>query len=514
MAIKKQRKSEHHANLHERMLGDARRLRTRLQMTSAAVPDASLYPSLPRASECELLAELDEAAVCSLLSGPPNSAHGDEASPQARSCRIVDRFLWRPPKYNEKYAPQELSLLFQLFRLGGGGDGGGGPPCDLVIDIGAGNANLSCLIALVLDVPVIAVEMESPRDELRGEAWLPEPLKSRGAVRRVESLIQDYDMPDGFNNALVLGKHLCGPGTDAGIDFVRRHLDRVLGCAFATCCCCKIVGGAGALGAGTQLFADLHFGTVPTSTLAAAATQCVPCDDAGAGEDGGGGGDGGGDGGDGGNGGNGGYCGDGGAEGGDGVEGGDGGAGGEGGDGSGSSKAGSRGGGGAEVWADLSAAAAAAEGTREGEDEGGLFRRVLPAVARATSWRNASRNFAQQHSYSTAAYPEMLQQAEFFESFIQGFRRRKLAELFGREEEILYCSDSAHSMQNRCIVSGKRLRGQAAPTSSDGGDADERAAFFRLLNAQFAKYEAVLPVDLRARGLVSRKYEHDGTGLE
>ena len=138
----------------------------------------------------------------------PTNRHTATRPRRGRSCRIVDRFLWRPPKYNEKYAPQELSLLFQLFRLGGGGDGGGGPPCDLVIDIGAGNANLSCLIALVLDVPVIAVEMESPRDELRGEAWLPEPLKSRGAVRRVESLIQDYDMPDGFNNALVLGKHL------------------------------------------------------------------------------------------------------------------------------------------------------------------------------------------------------------------------------------------------------------------------------------------------------------------
>ena len=171
-------------------------------------------------------------------------------------------------------------------------------------------------------------------------------------------------------------------------------------------------------------------------------------------------------------------------------------------------------GGGAEVWADLSAAAAAAEGAGAGEDEGGLFRRVLPAVARATSWRNASNNVAQQASFATAAYPEMQQEAEFFESFIQGFRRRKLRELFGCEEEILFCSESAHSMQNRCIVSGRRLRSKAGPATPDGGNADERAAFFRLLNAQFAKYEAVLPVDLRARGLVSQKYEHDGTSLE
>ena len=40
-----------------------------------------------------------------------------------------------------------------------------------------------------------------------------------------------------------------------------------------------------------------------------------------------------------------------------------------------------------------------------------------------------------------------------------------------------------------------------------------REAFFAMLNAQFCKYKAVLPVDLRARGLVSAKYGHDGTGL-
>ena len=46
-----------------------------------------------------------------------------------------------------------------------------------------------------------------------------------------------------------------------------------------------------------------------------------------------------------------------------------------------------------------------------------------------------------------------------------------------------------------------------------GGAAGEYEAFFAMLNAQFCKYKAVLPVDLRARGLVSAKYGHDGTGL-
>ena len=162
----------------------------------------------------------------------PQPPRGALESAQARSCRVISQFLWRAQRYNDKYASQELSLLYQLYRLGCGR----GKGVDLVVDIGAGNANLSCLIALVFDVPVICVEMDSPRIELRAEPWLPPELKARKAVTRVESLIQDYNLPDGYKNVVVLGKHLCGPGTDAGIEFVRRHLDVMLGCVFATCC--------------------------------------------------------------------------------------------------------------------------------------------------------------------------------------------------------------------------------------------------------------------------------------
>ena len=52
-----------------------------------------------------------------------------------------------------------------------------------------------------------------------------------------------------------------------------------------------------------------------------------------------------------------------------------------------------------------------------------------------------------------------------------------------------------------------------AADGAAGGAAGEYEAFFAMLNAQFCKYKAVLPVDLRARGLVSAKYGHDGTGL-
>ena len=94
---------------------------------------------------------VDSNSIC-------GKGEGDEQAQQSGDDKPLDQcvreFGCDVHKYNEKYASQELSLLYQIHRLGGGG-------CDLVIDIGAGNANLSCLIALVFDVPVICVEMES-----------------------------------------------------------------------------------------------------------------------------------------------------------------------------------------------------------------------------------------------------------------------------------------------------------------------------------------------------------------
>ena len=121
----------------------------------------------------------------------------------------------------------------------------------------------------------------------------------------------------------------------------------------------------------------------------------------------------------------------------------------------------------------------------------------------------------------------MLEEAEYFESWIQGFRRRRLAELFGHEEELLFCADDVHSQQNRCLVSGERLAPRSAPADAMDQDDDEAATpgpglsapvelaapFFALLERQLLKYEAVLPMDLRVRGLVSTKYGYDGSEL-
>ena len=137
---------------------------------------------------------------------------------------------------------------------------------------------------------------------------------------------------------------------------------------------------------------------------------------------------------------------------------------------------------------------------------------------------------------------QVLEQAEYFESWIQGFRRRRLRELFGAEDEILYCSDAVHSQQNRCLISGRLLCTPLPPTSHASADAvgtdvpangetgfgeeagstirmadglDSHAssckAFFDLLERQLLKYTDILPLDLRVRGLVSTKFECDGT---
>jgi hypothetical protein len=124
--VKKIKKDEHRGFMHRLMLDSAMRLRSLLQGSSTAVPDSLLYAALPRSSEHELFSEIGEEALTNsvLFNGPANSWRGasesePHASAQARSCRVVDRFLWRPHKYNEKYASQELSLLYQLHRLGG-----------------------------------------------------------------------------------------------------------------------------------------------------------------------------------------------------------------------------------------------------------------------------------------------------------------------------------------------------------------------------------------------------------
>eukprot|EP00392_Amoebophrya_sp_AT5.2_P013927 g14060.t1 len=230
---KKLRKHDDRLRKHENLLERARTLRAKLRH---AIPPAAEYRNLASFTEKELLAVLE----------------------QHRESEVVGSFMRRPEAYHAKYAAQELSLAYQIHRIISQSSASG-VAVDAIIDVGAGNGNLSMFLALLFDVPVLMVEMDSPRQELRAECCILQHRDSgtsmdeiatasaarrqhlRGLLVRVpDTRIESWKLPERFRNVVVLGKHLCGPGTDAAIEFIRKNRDRVRGCAFATCCFNKI----------------------------------------------------------------------------------------------------------------------------------------------------------------------------------------------------------------------------------------------------------------------------------
>jgi hypothetical protein len=417
------------------------------------------------------------------------------------------------------------------------------------------------------------------------------------SVTRVECMIQNYTLPSTYKHVLVLGKHCCGTGTDAGIEFVKTYSSQIQGAVFATCCCCKIAHGfgvrsienvipttkkdnsnsnescdinnddedddqddddnnahenneelngvpveAGLGNSSIQFFDSLYFSstttttttmmcqmtgmedttnnenmdsTVSTTSINIATTDSVIRDSKGLlipqehddDDD----------------------------------------------DNNVSNVSNSN----CSTppkynldnYTGLSGASAkrlanAANNNNNGkklnnESEIELYRRVLPEVARATSWRNQLHN-VQDRKYkydAVSCFYELIEQAEYFESWIQGFRRRRLVQLFGWVEEVLYCSDDVqHSQQNRCLVSGRQRRRRQQLCQSDvvandnGSISDDEAtisagmmttettpttetttdheAFFMLLEERFVQLKDILPIDLRPYGVISRKYEY------
>jgi hypothetical protein len=516
-------------------------------------------------------------------------------SPQSRCCRIIDRFVHRPHQYNEKYACQELSLIYQLYRIiaypnhdvghddsnDDDNDSNSYYSCDAVIDIGGGNANLSCLISLILNVPVICVDFDPRHESLMAEKRIPHTInntakgRSNIGVTRVECMIQNYTLPSTYKHVLVLGKHCCGTGTDAGIEFVNTYSSQIRGVVFATCCCCKIAHGlgvrsienvittkkdnnsnidracdnhndddndddddihekeeeevelngvpveAGLGNSSIQYFDSLYFPSTTTtmmcqttgmedttndkmdcSVATTSMTAISTATNTGVHEN----------------------------------------------EGllppqeheddddnnvsnNNNSNCNTTTKYNLDNYTGLSGASArrlanAANNDNDNnnndnklkhESEIELYRRVLPEVARATSWRNQLHN-VQDRKYkydAVSCFHELIEQAEYFESWIQGFRRRQLVQLFGWVKEVLYCSDDArHSQQNRCLVSGRRRRQQLRQNGGDAaGGATTTAtttttAFLNLLEERFVQLKDILPIDLRPYGVVSRKYEY------
>ena len=79
-------------------------------------------------------------------------------------------------------------------------------------------------------------------------------------------------------------------------------------------------------------------------------------------------------------------------------------------------------------------------------------------------------------------------------------------------------SASSSARRRRCSTApttstASRIAASSAGGCSSRGAAASYVAFFRLLEQQFLKYEASLPMDLRVRGLVSAKFGYDGSKL-
>lgn len=168
----------------------------------------------------------------------PNLPSDPEA--EIAQTNEIQRIIQRPPKYHAKYAAQEFSLLrLALPFLSKGAVG--------VVDIGAGNANLACLINLIFRVPVLCVDRDPPPPALSGDTRLPPNQVTRieadiGALELEKVLAWTQEKQ--LAGVLVLAKHLCGLGTDLAIEFVAclKLKVRVVGIIAATCCCNKLSG--------------------------------------------------------------------------------------------------------------------------------------------------------------------------------------------------------------------------------------------------------------------------------
>eukprot|EP00392_Amoebophrya_sp_AT5.2_P013377 g13495.t1 len=297
LAYKEAKKLREHDARLKKQLERARSLRAKLPHTN--IPPAAEYRNLASFTEKELLAVLEQnrefwAAFTSTAGpGSPSCSSGASAALLNTSAReaasdqhqirseneddheppndilrvptaadVVGSFLGRCEDYHAKYAAQELALAYQIYRIISQSSASAtSGVVDAIIDVGAGSGNLSLFLALLFDVPVRMVEMDSPREELCAECCILQsdsdtstdevatPTASAASRQKLRELlvrvpdtsIEGWELPEqGFRNVVVLGKHLCGPGTDAAIEFIRKNSDRVRGCAFATCCFNKI----------------------------------------------------------------------------------------------------------------------------------------------------------------------------------------------------------------------------------------------------------------------------------
>lgn len=204
---------------------------------------------------------------------------------------IVASMLERPPKYQAKFAPQEVSLISKVWALAGGSGEG-----LAVIDIGAGNGCLAFLAAVVLKCHAVLLDRELPPETLQVERKVPE--KYRGQILRITGDVGDPDVRrdlesllrrHGVTRAIVVAKHLCGVGTDLAMGLLSMwrqgqvdgaesaedssghgsEIPELLGAVFATCCGHKIAA------ADRETYASLHEGDEYLGRLTGSDPACL-----------------------------------------------------------------------------------------------------------------------------------------------------------------------------------------------------------------------------------------------
>uniref|UniRef100_A0A7S4W775 tRNA:m(4)X modification enzyme TRM13 n=1 Tax=Alexandrium monilatum TaxID=311494 RepID=A0A7S4W775_9DINO len=131
------------------------------------------------------------------------------------------------------------------------------PACEVVVELGAGQAVLGHAVSAASGLPLVAIERRGNTDAFDTEpaaastlppagddgdagADAPSPAERPPAARRVQADIADEGAWPDAGHVAVLGKHLCGHSSDLAVDAALRLGPRLSLLCLAPCCHAKM----------------------------------------------------------------------------------------------------------------------------------------------------------------------------------------------------------------------------------------------------------------------------------